>query len=53
MKHIFLFLVAMTMTCQQIETCFMCPIVYRCENEEVFCYFFHRGGASCKWKESK
>lgn len=56
MKHIFLILVALTMTCKTIDTCFTCPDVIRCENDEVICYWFrgyYKGGVSCKWKELK
>lgn len=54
MKQIIL-LLAFTLTCENITPHrFYSYDVYRCENEEVICYSAgHRGGLSCKFKESK
>lgn len=55
MRNIILSLLLVTaFTCQRMETPWTFSAnTYRCENDEVICYYFigsYKGGISCKFK---
>lgn len=56
MKYLLSLMLVATMTCKDIEIKGYSFLgrVYRCENDEVVCYYIsgpQKGGLSCKFKE--
>lgn len=56
MKYLLSLMLVTAMTCQSVKTPMGYARMYRCENDEVICYYYenyYKGGMSCKFKEQE